>query len=206
MPAITTVIFDLGRVLVNIDFDAFPNALGLTTPASRDPYRRDVAAHAHLFETGRISTEEFQDRLHAVFAGRFTREFLLHAWNEIIREDVPGMADLVARVQAHASTAMLSNTSIEHFMKAERDCATVRMIARRFLSYEIGEAKPSPGIYRSVILGLGAEPARLLFIDDLGENVDAALEAGMHALLFTDPARLERDLVALAVLPPNPLV
>ncbi len=202
MPAISTVIFDLGRVLVNIDFDAFPNALGLTTSASREPYRREVAAHAHLFETGRISTQEFQDRLHAVFAGRFTREFLLFAWNEIIRDDVPGMAELVARVQSRASTAMLSNTSMEHFAKAERDCATVRMIGRRFLSFEIGEAKPAPGIYRSVINGLRAEPSQLLFIDDLAENVDAALEAGMNALLFTDPARLERDLIALAVLPP----
>ena len=199
--SISTVIFDLGRVLVNIDFEAFPNALGLLTPEARAPYQRAVAMHAHLYETGKISTDEFIERLFAVFGGRYTREHLLHAWNEIIREDVPGMLGLIGRVQDQHATAMLSNTSVMHFEKAERECSTVRKITRRFLSFEVGVAKPAPEIYEHVIRELHTEPARILFIDDLVENVEAAQKAGMNGLIFTDIARLEADLVHWNILP-----
>jgi glucose-1-phosphatase len=204
MNAISTVVFDLGRVLVNIDFDAFPNALGLTTLEARAPYRGGVVLYGRLVETGKISTEEFLDRLDGVFHNRFTREHLLFAWNEIIREEVSGMAGIIGRVQERHATAMLSNTSAAHFEKAERGCLTVRMITRRFLSFEIGEAKPAPEVYRYVIRALQTEPDRILFIDDLAENIDAARDAGMNGLVFTNPEELEHDLARLNVLPPSP--
>ncbi len=201
MSTISTVIFDLGRVMVNIDFDAFPNALGLSTPEARAPYRSAVAMHARLFETGKISAAEFIDRLFDVFHQSYTRDHLLFAWNEIIRDDVTGMAGLIGRVQERCATAMLSNTSTVHFEKAERDCLTVGMITRRFLSFEIGAAKPAPEIYSHVIRELQTDPAQLLFIDDLQENIDAARAAGMNGHLFTGLEHLERDLTLLHILP-----
>jgi putative hydrolase of the HAD superfamily len=204
MNAISTVVFDLGRVLVNIDFDAFPNALELTTPESRAPYRSAVAVQSRLYETGKISTDEFISRLFDVFQKKYTRDHLLFAWNEIILEDVPGIAHLIDIVAERHGTAMLSNTSASHFEKAERECSTVKKIARRFLSFEIGEAKPAPGIYRHVIRELQTDPSRLLFIDDLPENIEAAREAGMNGLLFTGLDRLQRDLIEWNILTPPP--
>ncbi|MGE5314707.1 MAG: HAD family hydrolase [Acidobacteriota bacterium] len=200
---ISAVIFDLGRVLVNIDFEAFPNALGLTTPESRAPYAGQAALLARLYETGRLSTDEFIERLFVLFNRRFERGHLLFAWNEIIREDVPGMADLVGRVQKHARTAMLSNTSQAHFEKAERTSRSVQLIAHRFLSYEVGVMKPERGIYEAVTRGLALPASELLFIDDLKENIDGAREAGMHGILFSDLSRLESELSLLGVLPPS---
>jgi glucose-1-phosphatase len=203
MKKISAVIFDLGRVLVDIDFNAFPNALELRTPEERAPYAEQAAAAGHLYELGRLTTEEFLDRLFLLFKERFTRERLLFAWNEIIRQDVPGMASIVERVQqsGHA-TAMLSNTSRSHFEKAERDCLTVQRVKRRFLSYEIGTAKPSPEIYRHVITSLRLEPEEILFIDDLKENIDGARSAGIQGVIFSGVAQLERELVQWNILPP----
>lgn len=201
MNAISTVVFDLGRVLVNIDFDAFPNALELQTPESRDPYRSDVAKVGRLYETGKISTKEYLDRMFDVFNKKFSREFLLFAYNEIIRDDVPGMMGIIELVQKRYTTAMLSNTSASHFEKAERECETVRKITRRFLSFEIGVAKPAPEIYRHVISELDVEPARILFIDDLQENIDGALDAGMNGLLFAGVEKLKIDLTHLNIFP-----
>jgi glucose-1-phosphatase len=206
MNSISTVIFDLGRVLVNIDFDAFPNALDLRTPEARAPYWSGVVLYGRLYEKGKISTGEFVDHLFEVFKKKYSREHLLFAWNEIIREDVPGMARLIDRVQQQHATAILSNTSAAHFEKADRECLTVQHITRRFLSYEIGVAKPAPEIYHCVISELRTEPGRLLFIDDLIENVDGARAAGMHGLQFTDLARLEQDLEQWNILPPPPAI
>lgn len=201
---ISTVIFDLGRVLVAIDFEAFPNALNLRTPESRAPYAAATAEAGHLYERGKISTDEFTERLFTIFGGRYTRRDLLSAWDEIIRVDVPGMAALVERVQARCATAMLSNTSSSHFEKAAHECATVQLVRRRFLSYEIGTAKPDPVIYKHVIDSLGVPPGEILFIDDLKENIDGAREAGMNGIIFTDIERLERDLYEWKVLTPPP--
>lgn len=202
MNNITAVVFDLGRVLVTIDFDAFPNALGLTSPESRAPYRDETALAAHLFETGKLSTREFLDRLYLIFGKRFTREHLLFAWNEIIGRDIPGMVELIGRVETRCRTAMLSNTSLAHFQKAERDCATVRKITQRFLSYEIGTAKPSSAIYRHVIDALNCAPGEILFIDDLKENIDAAIAAGMQGVIFTNVRALHDELLDRHILLP----
>jgi hypothetical protein len=39
---VKVILFDLGRVLMHIDFDAFPNKLGLTTKEHRAPYEMVV--------------------------------------------------------------------------------------------------------------------------------------------------------------------
>lgn len=203
MKKISTVIFDLGRVLVSIDFDAFPNALGLTTPESRMPFAAEAARAAHLYETGRLSTDEFLDRLQAIFGSRYTREQLRFAWDEIIREDIPGMAGLIRRVMPRAGTAMLSNTSASHFEKAVRTCTTVQMITRRFLSFELGVSKPDPIIYRRVIEDLCVPPGELLFIDDLAENIAGAEAAGMKGIVYTDIRSLESALAERNLLSPS---
>jgi HAD superfamily hydrolase (TIGR01509 family) len=204
MEKISTVIFDLGRVLVAIDFEAFPNALGLRTAESRAPFVPELAVASRLLETGKITTEEFLDRLFFLFDKRFTRGLLLSAWNEIIREDVPGIAALVARIQQQHHTAILSNTSPSHFEKAEREGEAVRLIPRRFLSYQVGAAKPDALIYRHVVEALGVPAAEVLFIDDLEENIIGAHHAGMNGIIFTDIQRLERDLIHWNILNTSP--
>lgn len=52
-------------------------------------------------------------------------------------------------------------------------------------SYELGVIKPERDIYEHAIRGLGAAPARTLFLDDRVENVEGARAAGLHAVLFT---------------------
>ena len=59
-----------------------------------------------------------------------------------------------------------------------------------------GVAKPDPRIYDLLARRAGLPPAALVFVDDRADNVAAAPEAGMDALLFTDAATLRVDLRA----------
>jgi putative hydrolase of the HAD superfamily len=48
-------------------------------------------------------------------------------------------------------------------------------------SCELGAAKPDPAFFAEAVRRIGAEPAAILFIDDLAQNVAAARAAGLAA-------------------------
>ena len=203
MQNISVVIFDLGRVLVHIDFDAFPNGLGLRTKAEREPYVNDksIEKFAVKYETGKITTNEFLNTLEKIFQGKFSREHILHTWNEIIGRENQAILPIVYDVQRKYRTAVLSNTSESHWKKAISTAPVVRSFQQYFLSYEIGWMKPDPKIYDSVIESLRVPPGEILFIDDIQENIDAAVEKGMKGIVFTSADQLRRDLKGMISLP-----
>lgn len=60
--------------------------------------------------------------------------------------------------------------------------------------------KPDPVIFQILLDRNGLAAGDCLFIDDSPRNVAGAQAVGMQAVLFTDPASLERDLVARGLL------
>ena len=70
----------------------------------------------------------------------------------------------------------------------------------RYLSCELGMAKPAPEAFLKVAELARIEPERSLMIDDAPENVRGAREAGFKALLFQDEAVLRAALVEAGVL------
>ena len=62
----SVVLFDLGRVLMNIDFDAFPRGLGLAPEHANPEDRKAVGRLVVQYETGRLSTDAFLRKLSAL--------------------------------------------------------------------------------------------------------------------------------------------
>jgi putative hydrolase of the HAD superfamily len=56
-----------------------------------------------------------------------------------------------------------------------------------FISSELGARKPEPAFYHKVQNALNLEPHEIYFWDDSSENVQAALECGWQAQVFTLP-------------------
>lgn len=185
--------FDLGRVLMHIDFDAFPNTLGLYTEETRKPYQLSIGKLWKVHETGKMTTDEFLDSLYVIFEGRFTKEKILEAWDGIIVEDNVSIVPFVRRVQKRYRTAILSNTSPSHWKKVMAISSLARSIPAAFTSFDIGAMKPDPAAYRHAVKALGVLPHEILFIDDLKENIDGAIACGMKGIVYTDPASLERN-------------
>ncbi|MFE0046373.1 HAD-IA family hydrolase [Streptomyces albireticuli] len=66
----------------------------------------------------------------------------------------------------------------------------------------VGVAKPDPVIYGMAAARAGVSPDRCLFVDDVRENVEAAVALGMTGVHYREPADLRRALAALT--PPRP--
>ena len=196
---IHVILFDMGRVLVSIDFEAFPNALGLTTKESREPYRPAAMKLEYLYECGKISTEEFLDSLSAAFGSRFSRRHLLDAYNEIIVGENTGILPLVQKAKKKYRIAVLSNTSEAHWEKSLAIAPLLQLFPDTFTSFQIGEMKPKAVVYEKVISSLGVPAPSILFIDDVEENIKGAEACGMKGIVYTSTADLEKTMSAMGL-------
>lgn len=66
-------------------------------------------------------------------------------------------------------------------------------------SHEVGVRKPDPTIYQLALDRLGSNPKQSVFIDDLLENVQAAISLGIHGIVFTNDTQLRKDLANLGI-------
>jgi len=191
---IATVIFDIGGVLLNIDHDAFPRVLGINRNRVSLADEHAIEHIAREYEIGRIGTEFFFAMMDEIFKGKYTREELETAWNGIVVEENSEIIPVVDAIQARYQTAILSNTSPAHFQKSLDTAAILEKFSRLYLSFRIGAAKPDRRVYEYVIRDLSAEPSSLLFIDDLPENVAAAVKCGMNGIVFKDVSSFYSEL------------
>jgi FMN phosphatase YigB (HAD superfamily) len=193
------VLFDLGRVLMHIDFEAFPNGLGLFSQEQRAPYDAPLKPFIRLYEEGKMTTEEFMDGLYAIFDCRFSREEILESFNNIIVEDNHEIERFVEEMKNNYRIAILSNTCACHWSKVEEISSILTMFPPQniFTSFGLGKMKPEKNIYDDVCSSLNVHPNEVLFIDDLKENIDGAILAGMHGIIFRDVQQLQTDFFAL---------
>lgn len=63
-----------------------------------------------------------------------------------------------------------------------------------FLSHEMGEAKPFPGIYRKFLGLTGLMPDECVFIDDSLRNIIVPALLGFRVIYFKGPGHLEDEL------------
>lgn len=189
-----TLIFDLGGVLVHIRYNRFIETLGLDHDMDEASLLKTLSPDGHLYESGKISTEEFFARIKRVFKNKYDQPLLHRAWYAILAEEVDGMRQLVENVSRHEPVYLLSNTNELHFEYALKNYPVLGLFTHHFVSYRIGAMKPSAEIYRHVIRSLGKKPDELLFVDDTEKNVLGARNAGMRSELFRDAERLRNTL------------
>ncbi len=83
-------------------------------------------------------------------------------------------------------TALISNawSDLRDFLIRQRIADAFDEIV---VSAEVGLMKPDPRIYDLALQRLGVAPQEAVFLDDFGENVEAARAIGMHAIQFVEP-------------------
>jgi putative hydrolase of the HAD superfamily len=108
----------------------------------------------------------------------------VHLWDD----SIPTLRELRAR---GLRTAIVSNC--DHSTRAIVDqLGFAREADAVVLSFEVGVAKPDPGIYRAALDALGANPEEAVFVDDQAGYCDGAEALGIRSFLIlrdeADPA------------------
>jgi putative hydrolase of the HAD superfamily len=178
------IVFDLGGVLVDIDlrraFAAWAAAAGVPADDIAARFAVDDACCAH--ERGAIDDAAYFAHLRDVLGIALADEAMLAGWNAIIGAPMPGVEALVRALAARFPLYVFSNTNpahIAHFTPRLRELfAYFRAV---YTSCGIGRRKPEAEAFARVARLIGAPPARLVFFDDVEENVAGARRAGLQA-------------------------
>ena len=190
MHDVRALLFDLGGVVIEIDFDRMlrhwlPHSQ-LTLAQMRERLQADEPYRRH--ERGEIDSAPYMVHLSEVFALDADIETVTAGWNAILVDEIPVVLDLIERLRPKLPCYAFSNTSAVHH--AEWGMRFPRVNAafeRLFLSFELGLRKPDLAAFEAVAKAIDSDPASILFFDDTEENVLGARRAGLDAVLVTNP-------------------
>jgi 2-haloacid dehalogenase len=196
-------VFDLGGVLI----DWNPRYL------YRKLFAGDDAAMEHFL--GNICTSAWNSKQDAgrSFAEATTllkKEYpdyseMIGAWfarhPEMVGGPIPGSVEILAELRTNeVPLYALSNWSAETFPTARRRFDFLQWFQGILLSGEVRLIKPDPRIYELFLQTFDIDPAQAVYIDDIPANVEAAISAGMHGIVFRNADKLRADLVSLGLM------
>lgn len=186
---IKNVVFDLGGVLINLDFDNCLNAF-------RKAGFQDIEKQAcqfrgkgffFQFELGEISPEEFRKAIRKEVSEALSDHEIDDMWNLMLLDIPREKLDLLLKLREHYMVYLLSNTNRIHW-----DYACEQMFCYRgfrvndffediFLSFEMHKAKPEKDIYEQMMKEANILPEETFFIDDSAINCQAAISLGIQS-------------------------
>jgi len=195
--SVDALLFDLGGVIVDIDFrrvfEAWSACSGV--PAETLGSRFSMGACYERHERGEIPVAEYFESLRSSLGIQLTDEEFERGWNAVFVREVPGIARLLRGVQARFPLYVFSNSNAAHHDYWARKYASTLSIFRKvFVSSELGRRKPEPEAYAAVAQAMGMPLPRILFFDDLEDNVEAAKKVGMQAVHVKSFIDIEKTL------------
>lgn len=188
------VVFDFGNVLYDVDYPGM--ARRLAGERGGEFLRRFVGSPLQVaYESGRMGLDDLLTAL-AAEGFPFEREAFLSSYLAVF-SPVPGMHALLGQLADLIPLGLLSNTSPEHARHFIERVPEYRLFSAHVYSFEVGEMKPSPVLYREIASRLGLAVSQLAYVDDLEQNVEGARAVGMVGIHFRGTASLVRRLTPL---------
>jgi 2-haloacid dehalogenase len=199
---LTTVVFDLGGVLINWD----PRQLYMKLLG--DEGRVDAFLAEVRF--GEWNARQDSGRPFADAVEELARQYpahraLISAYpvrfpDSLVGEVAGTVAILRELIERGLVPYALSNWSAETFPHARTRFPFLEWFRGIVLSGAEGVSKPDARLFRVLTDRYGVTPESSVFIDDSVENIAAADALGFTALLFSDAASLRADLRELGLL------
>jgi glucose-1-phosphatase len=196
------LLFDLGRVVLDIDFDrtlhCWASYAGCEPPQLLRRFSRDELYLRH--EKGEISDAAFFAGLRSSLGVNLSDAEFLEGWNAIFVGEMPGIKPLLARAAQHLPLYAFSNTNVPHVAFFSNQYADVLGHFRQiFVSSSIGLRKPDAEAYDHVVDAIGVPADRIVFFDDLAENIEGAQARGLKAVHVASADDVARVLTALGI-------
>lgn len=193
------IIFDLGGVIVDLEAERFRRRMA---PISKLDNPR-LRALVERFERGEETIKGFRGGLRTLSsrAAKMSDRQLDEAWGSQIGEVDCRKLRLVRRLRAQGiKTYVLSTNNPLHariVRERFRKCMPklkgdpiANLFSKVFFTFDVRLLKPDLKIYRHVLKRAGIKPQETLFLDDSPQNVLAAQQVGIYALLIDDSSYL----------------
>jgi len=195
--SVGAVLFDLGGVLLAIDFD---RALATWAPHSRlsgeqlrQRFSFDEPFRQH--ETGRLDNEGYFAHLRHLLELDCELAQVEAGFNAILIGEIAQTVELLDALRGRVPCYAISNTNPAHLAEMERAFPQLlRRFEHVFTSHEIGHRKPQPAAFEHVLRTIAVPAPQVLLFDDLPGNIEAARALGLQAVLVRSPADVRTGL------------
>lgn len=197
MAEVTALFFDVGGVLLTNGWDR-DSRVAAATQFHLDWNDFEVRHEAVLeaFETGKLSLEQYLDRVIFYRAQDFTREQFkkfMYGQAKAMPESLAFMRRLARRPRKCLISSL--NNESRDLNEYRIDKFGLREYFDVFLSScYLGARKPDAEIYKLALSITQRKSEETIFVDDRPMNLEPAAALGMKTIEFSDVARLERDL------------
>lgn len=196
------IIFDLGRVLVDVDLTrGIFRYLKQTAPDEDRRLMENLFAQSSFrkYIRGQMSPEEFFSYFKPYLNKALSFEEFKREWCNVFKP-MPGIDRLVATLGKRYRLGLLSDIGPLHWAHLKETLPVLNYFPKPLLSFETGCIKPEPRCFQLAAESVAAQPHHCLFIDDRDVNVAGAREFGMSAIQFKDVPQLREQLQALGIL------
>ena len=192
---IQALLFDLGGVLIDVDFRRVfaywhsHSALSLAELSARFAFDELYCQH----ERGEISGTEYFAYLRERLELRCDLAEIAAGWNAIFSDEIRETRALVESVRGKLPCHLFSNTNATHrAVWSTRYAWLGRTFEKLFVSSEIGLRKPDRAAFEHIGAVLAMPLESIMFFDDALENITGAVQAGLTAVHVrsTDDVRL----------------
>lgn len=209
MQPFKNLIFDLGEVIVDIDYKQTIAAFQKLAVVEFSTVVSYTAQNPvfDLYEKGKVSNAVFFDELRKFLKPGTTDKEIENAWNAIFQHYNPQKVELLKQLKTRYKTFALSNINQIHLASINEAARThfnapdfAEFFHAAYYSNELGYRKPEKEIYQLILQKEGLKPAETFFVDDKKENIEAAKAFGIQAYQLTDRNKLTDLLAELKII------
>ncbi|MFC5271986.1 HAD family hydrolase [Adhaeribacter terreus] len=198
---IKNIIFDLGGVIINIDYQKTIDAFKKLSKANAT-IEFNQQAQSALFdelETGRISNEAFREKVREYYQLDATDEQIDDAWNALLLDIPAERIALLRKLHKNHKLFLLSNTNAIHliaFNKIVQDNhdmpALDELFDKCYYSHLVDDRKPNASIFERILQENDLKKEETLFVDDSIQHIEAADKLGIKTLHLAPPLTINQ--------------
>ena len=187
MKKIDNIIFDLGNVILDIDYQSTIKAfekIGIENASILYSKSSQTKIFDQL-ETGKITKEDFILEIRKIIP-KASKSEIINAWNAIIKDLPNSRIDILKNLKDKFSIFLLSNTNSIHIDYIVRKIGRGKydefydLFDKVYYSHEVKLRKPDPNIFKLVINENNLKIKNTLFIDDSIQHIDSAKKLGLQ--------------------------
>jgi putative hydrolase of the HAD superfamily len=199
-------IFDLGGVLLNLDFNLTKLEFKKIIPHLDDDTflgrENQLAIFSH-YEVGKVSSKELIKSFKEHFKTNISDVEFARCWNAMILDFPIERIKFLQKLRSEGKKIyLLSNINQLHEDAVERRYKDlglknpfISLFDRLYYSHQIGMRKPNPEIFEYVISENNLQRGETLFIDDSLQHIVSSRRIGLDAFHLEVPNSIEKSII-----------
>jgi putative hydrolase of the HAD superfamily len=184
---IKNIVFDFGRVLLNIDPRL--TQIGLAElgyrPDDESKGAKDDAIVTNL-ESGKIRPDEFISSVLSVVTETATSNDIIRVWNAMLLDFPEKHVKTLLKLKQNYRIFLLSNSNQIHYdfyIRSFRETYGYELSSlfeKMWFSFQLGMIKPNVEIFEYILRDANILASETLFVDDTLKHIESARKTGIR--------------------------